>query len=88
MKLIIDIPDTTYALVKQLQGLYIGRGNLKTVQQTVINAIKFGKPQPQGKWIIRGCRQDCSHCGFTFSFDMGADNFCPNCGAQMRGEEE
>ena len=44
MKLIIDIPDTTYAFVKQLQWVSTGRGSCKTVQQNVINAIKTGVP--------------------------------------------
>lgn len=44
--------------------------------------------QLQGEWIIRGFKQDCSNCGFTFSVDMSKDNFCPNCGSYNRGKEE
>ena len=52
-------------------------------------AILDGKTnftRPQGEWIIRGFKQDCSNCGFTFSVDMGEDSFCPHCGADMRGD--
>ena len=48
--------------------------------------------RPQGKWIFRrefvedtpftGYR--CSNCNYWKS--MGAWNYCPNCGADMRGE--
>lgn len=83
MRLLIDIPDTTYAFVKELQGVIIGRGNCKTIQQTVINAIKFGVKQPQGEWQKVGkyaC--ECSICGEIVCGDFM--NFCPNCGADMR----
>lgn len=45
MKLIIDIPDEDYKFIKDLQSLIIGgRGNCKTIQYNVINAIKNGTP--------------------------------------------
>lgn len=90
MKLIIDIPDTTYAFVKQLQWISTGRGNCKTIQHTVINAIKFGVKQPQGKWIfnkemsVTCSLWNCSVCNRLNGND--SFNFCPNCGADMRGE--
>lgn len=81
MKLIIDIPDTTYAFVKQLHVLYLGRRNYKTIQRTVINAIKFGIKQEQGEWIIDSdiyCR-----CPFCYYRDVKYSNYCPNCGAVL-----
>lgn len=45
MKLIIDIPDKDYEFIKDLNLVVIGgRGNTKTVQYNVINAIKKGIP--------------------------------------------
>ena len=45
MKLVIDIPDDEYKFIKDLQSLIIGgRGNCKTLQYNVINAIKNGTP--------------------------------------------
>lgn len=45
MKLIIEIPDDEYKFIKDLQSLIIGgRGNCRTIQRDVINAIKNGKP--------------------------------------------
>ena len=52
----------------------------------------------KGEWIIYGfpsseqiknCTEDyyCSECKFVVSrFESRACNFCPNCGADMRGE--
>lgn len=52
-------------------------------------------PQKNGQWIPSVDRwgdivttvdgYTCSDCG---SFNTDKDNFCPNCGADMRGEEE
>ena len=45
MRLVIDIPDDNYKFIKDLQSLIIGgRGNCKTIQYNVINAIKNGTP--------------------------------------------
>ena len=55
MKLIIDIPDEDYKFIKDLQSLIIGgRGNCKTIQKNVINAIRNGTPyNPSGESISR-----------------------------------
>lgn len=41
-----------------------------------------------GEWIKRALGWKCSNCNLCTN-DRGADdfNFCPNCGADMRGEE-
>ena len=38
-------------------------------------------------WAIKAT---CSECGFTTSFieGHGVFNYCPNCGADMRGEQD
>ena len=49
---------------------------------------------PQGKWItskIDGEKYNCSECGgacwyYDYRGDISKSNFCPNCGADMRGE--
>lgn len=51
--------------------------------------------QKHGRWVnerelvggfnsVWGC--DCSECGRTIKTDDGKPNFCPECGADMRGE--
>lgn len=42
-----------------------------------INAIR-----PKGKWVSNAIGCNCSECGRTYII---SDNFCSNCGADMRG---
>lgn len=53
----------------------------------------------KGEWIVREDNTsfvkqiprrwvECSHCGWSFSYDRIHDNFCSKCGADMRGEAE
>ncbi len=45
----------------------------------------------KGEWIVKEgtvCYQDvCSECGKRFVHTYPHYNFCPNCGADMRGEK-
>lgn len=46
------------------------------------------RPVKRGHWITNPYmlnRQKCSECGF-WSDDLQADDYCPSCGADMRGE--
>lgn len=49
--------------------------------------------RPKGRWVMRGGKRYCSHCGERacvtrdkedFWYTKGTQ-FCPNCGADMRG---
>ena len=61
--------------------------------EKIIEAIPSAD-RPQGKWIFRrefvedtpftGYR--CSNCNYWKG--MGAWNFCPNCGARMKGADD
>lgn len=51
-------------------------------------AILNGEERPQGKWIFHkdfneSCRYGCNQCG---NLNNISSNFCPNCGADMRGD--
>ena len=55
------------------------------------------KSRPHGEWIDREhCQVDedayevaiCSNCKAEITLEYSYDNFCPNCGADMRGEKE
>ena len=58
--------------------------------------LTLGDLRPKGRWVIRGGRRYCSHCGERacvtrdredFWYTKGTQ-FCPNCGADMRGGGE
>ena len=55
------------------------------------------EPQLKGEWLkvtVEGWDLKkrpmirCSHCGWTFSAALNPRNFCPSCGARMRGDED
>ena len=59
-------------------------------EQMIFNeGYRRGKAdRPRGKWEeinVKEYKALCSNCG-TWSVVMG--NFCPNCGADMRGEDD
>ena len=52
------------------------------------------KPVEHGEWESKIINYFCSRCGTAFDDDLawitgeyGLPNFCPNCGADMRGEK-
>ena len=68
----------------------------------VVRAVRNGKPIVHGKWLnkdygVGDCSAECSVCGketegmaedTNWGYDYSFYNFCPNCGADMRGNEE
>ena len=44
----------------------------------------------KGKWIHQSkfSRIECDQCGKVFRNTFASKNFCPNCGADMRGAQE
>lgn len=55
-----------------------------------IDPVKHGrwvKAEPDGCWSYAEVYKQCSECG-KVTFLAERMNYCPNCGADMRGEEE
>ena len=45
--------------------------------------------RPQGEWVKEDeVHSKCSLCGFKYADYRILFDYCPNCGADMRGEEE
>ena len=45
------------------------------------------RPVVRGRWIrLSGCDM-CDQCGYSTGKHEQGRNFCPNCGADMRGEQ-
>lgn len=59
---------------------------IEDFKQELENVLK----RPQGKWIFRsgvtcGGYYRCNKCG---EVERAEKNYCPNCGADMRGKEK
>ena len=68
-------------------AFYSGGGEISTewwcVEDMIENAPTIEPERKKGKWID----DNCSECGFYVHHgDMR--NFCPNCGAKMKGGKE
>lgn len=57
----------------------------RIIEQPTIDAV----PVVRGKWIDDHGSDVCSICGFSCddTYYLGEGNFCPNCGADMRGNK-
>lgn len=67
-------------------------GYFGTVPSEVIVGKLPSADRPKGKWIYKKPPDDwvlslhkCDQCGHI---EVGKPNFCPNCGADMRGEQD
>lgn len=58
--------------------------------QTELMMLPPAKPErPKGEWIhqVKFSRVECDQCGKVFRNSFAPKNFCPNCGADMRGDK-
>ena len=51
------------------------------------NCKVSAQPERKGKWIERDSWLYCSECG-EMALECRDTNYCPNCGADMRGEQD
>ena len=69
--------------------LFVGTINPQMVEWA-IKALK-GADRPQGEWIVQEDDYhhywECSECGMGVGLD-DIRNFCPNCGAHMKGADD
>ena len=57
------------------------------------DASQYAEPRKKGEWELRTDERfdidyyKCSECGYEPYRKMDISNFCPNCGADMRGDK-
>ena len=73
----------------------LGTGALVAVRDAIM-ALPSAQPErKRGKWLLYAQRDgietgsECSQCGYhIFNTPLYGHNYCPNCGADMRGNED
>ena len=85
---IIDQVNLCTLLMKRLEEAVKDRAAIEDVPVLTLDDLR-----PKGRWVMRGGKLYCSHCGERacvtrdkedFWYTKGTQ-FCPNCGADMRG---
>ena len=75
---------------KDEYAIKVERASLEAYKEQLENMPSAQPERKNGKWIVSHIPDsmlwECNQCGF----DCGAHsfNFCPNCGADMRGEQD
>ena len=65
-------------------GIYDGAFIIKTFEEAPTI-----KPRPRGKWIRKHNVHGAVYCSLCdYELHTNDTNFCPNCGADMREEEQ
>ena len=86
----VDAVETYEKAERQLERSEITIGEFEKIVEPLRHLFYN---RPQGEWISKGKRTyRCSNCGNYLDFDgvnagRGDANFCPNCGAQMKGAD-
>ena len=92
MQVVITLKDTIYKAITTLNTIS------EHLQEEVVSAIKNGTPLPKGHWMdddtldsacsgYMSTGVKCSNCGATFCGYMKDYDYCPICGADMRGDD-
>lgn len=81
-----------FARIEKLKRRGLTKGE-KAISLDTVGAIKTLPPaEPKrGKWNRLDMDTfNCNQCGTTFVLNQGSEkmHFCPNCGADMRGEQD
>ena len=89
MQMVIDIDEYDYEKVKELvsDGVFDYEGTTAHLFKSVVNGTPTHK---KGKWVndpYEDFLPHCSNCDSAWSYAENM-NYCPNCGAEMRGNKE
>ena len=93
-KLIAHLKDEIEGCKQPFGSRANGKGIAYGTELGLKSAISFAEtlptadvvPKSEGKWKKRGNEKTCSLCKFIYYSNNDEWNFCPNCGAKMKGE--
>ena len=55
-------------------------------RKAVIQKLGEYEDKQQGKWLKDNNKRVCSECAYIYYSNEDNFNYCPNCGAKMKGE--
>ena len=97
MKNLVDIDDVLDLFGASDDDIYAKHTIEDALYEGTLKALSLPsaeKERKKGKWIFHlddlfpeESTQECSVCHEEGSVKIQNDNFCPNCGADMRGDE-
>lgn len=97
-KLVCEDAISRQDLSDKVERYYAERGDFGSLECSwILDAIKNAPPveleRPKGEWkySYKEDTGECSNCGYEHylgTYRQFADDFCPSCGADMRGDKE
>lgn len=92
---LINRQDAIDALCDNCNNMQAVCAHYPCRQYIAVETLPSAQPErKKGKWkrkiVDSGYNADwvCSECGDRWKYDFINFNFCPNCGADMRGEDD
>ena len=70
---------------------YFGKGCMRLPlieADKILDILKGYRKQSEGEWIKDNNKRTCSLCGYLYYSNNDNFNYCPNCGAKMKGGAE
>lgn len=95
MKIVIEIPEKVYGLLKFYESSFkdVGNSDNSNVKEVLIGAVVRGTPLPKGRWYatedeeINIIGYYCSQCDLPMETE-NRTKYCPYCGCQMEEYDE
>ena len=72
-------------LIEELRNK-TSRDNRDLLDRAADRIEELEAKQSEGEWKKRGNEKTCSLCKFIYYSNNDNWNYCPNCGAKMKGE--
>lgn len=87
----MSIEEAKMVMIAYARENIIANTRVGIAFQTALRELDKIEDRPKGKWRtnrVHGGIVKCDFCGFQWGSNEGRKfNYCPNCGADMRGAE-